>query len=1540
MKGKVEIFEHIGDSLQLIKEESNLIVDGAMETVVDILTHRTAPSSISSVSLNAVSSYTVQAISLGPPQYNLKVKDSRDGVRYIHASGTHYLNVSGDGSGIHVLHTVPDSFATFGQTGRSSRYSQDGFVSFVTSIYPDEFALYSKAFDPVIEQDEFALTVKKPNGRATTTFESQVPFKFGKDYCLEFEGSGTVEVAVITTKASFGGKGGFQYFNFNTKIFDVGEHFVPLTLDPLGKVSLLFDNPYNQIDAAFVPQSLDLQYKILIRMPVNNLLTTELAEITKVTVLNADTYSLQNPEFKDKNSWLHNSNFDFFADLTLSSFNGELANSLNLKTIKGWKVISPLLNSTNPEIELSGLGYVSLSSFEGNSYGVKLVASSLTGSGAASISQVFVAPDFIKSTFLDYFSEKAGGYKPFLFLEFDLFQASSGAQGFNVELKDITTNEYFAFSGTANTVAEAWGTNIPLVAGKDHPGQFKRYSVMIPLGDKYDSLFEIFFKGNGTGSAFNTYILKNLSFASLPGWEYGFANTLSGSIMLPSFEAEPGIILSGNAAHSITGTTYANNVFIGSKFNGINPDKAYNLVIDAHSLSGTSVFNLLVAHKAFNNVNGSNETNLMAIAGLMKLDEPPVNNKSAYIGYLKYLNPYTSVSAYASPLSNDENREDYDITFKCVKYDGEFQTSGIRLFVPCDSGVHTMSWNLFKPESVEERPHLAIYFRARNNSDKHLWYNFTTRKFELFERNIVPPILYASSGDYTIDMEEESEFTFRVIGSQILNYVIPTSYYGALVLQTFGKREESMFPTLSEETYIWDWRLNGTYYPLDNTEWFEQSGRTGVAYYNGNGNWILSSLNGSLLGSMMEPYVPNALIEFSATTDSQTVIPIYGQNQFNANFESNDFGLGTIPTGATLDSTYDIFIFHKSGPGALFKKIGLVDLALGSYNGPESIAEVHIPTSENLAKYWIKSDFENGWILGLSSSPHTTKPVFGNFAVSGIKGISYSAGTANTVPGLVSYTVPVKNLDLVSNKFKFSIDYVNDLGNNTALYASLIYSKTDGKILIWDTVDNKFKPYLGNVSSSDLSGTYRIGSFPYNVANSTPVENWVSPTITLPYDRRDFDKITALFSIVPLGDSRLVLNNLRFYELTTLADASSVFPEFPNPVDKFVQTPTLSSIGHFENRIEEYYLKPQDYQSFEEAIYKGAYLPGSGLEIWSGTGYVSAYGNLNQYGVITPNGFILRQTKTHPNAQTIYDSSAGLIVSAVNPLVDRQIKYILTLTKEEWHFLNSRYGGIGAAGLWTLDYEQTARKLGSEEGLGGPPFLYSGSPDTLQSNYGGPGTYKASPVDAPYPLRNSKVLAAAGKRTGNCYFHTNFSSVPGRVNPNGWAVSGTSYQLSFLYKTNSRYASIVSDNFNEVPLPKNTQWESQAISFTASGKGYDSVLFKIRGERDPISNEIPYLLLDDVILQKTTGGISTIIEHNFSSVSALSHYRTSFPLKNNINLSIVWDGALYQSSLYNTSDLSNYEPVFRLFAKKVFFPGGLQINPASNFITIVWTIDF
>ena len=58
--------------------------------------------------------------------------------------------------------------------------------------------------------------------------------------------------------------------------------------------------------------------------------------------------------------------------------------------------------------------------------------------------------------------------------------------------------------------------------------------------------------------------------------------------------------------------------------------------------------------------------------------------------------------------------------------------------------------------------------------------------------------------------------------------------------------------------------------------------------------------------------------------------------------------------------------------------------------------------------------------------------------------------------------------------------------------------------------------------------------------------------------------------------------------------------------------------------------------------------------------------------------------------------------------------------------------------------------------------------------------------------------------------------------------------------------------------------------------------------------------------------------------------------------SVDWKDLIEKKFPYKLYNLANVEqtPVFRLFAKKALFPGGLQVSPHSDYVTIIWTLTF
>ena len=270
----------------------------------------------------------------------------------------------------------------------------------------------------------------------------------------------------------------------------------------------------------------------------------------------------------------------------------------------------------------------------------------------------------------------------------------------------------------------------------------------------------------------------------------------------------------------------------------------------------------------------------------------------------------------------------------------------------------------------------------------------------------------------------------------------------------------------------------------------------------------------------------------------------------------------------------------------------------------------------------------------------------------------------------------------------------------------------------WDT-----KQWVSTIWTGflDLSATP-------NTSNSVyPFENFLSPDVVIPDPSKTPDSHWWVIRIRPritIDGANFKLADFRYYKTVAAEDVSGFLPERVNPLDKTLQTSGTGAAqqGHHLNFIEFSGTSESSSLSLEELLQHGCYLPGSGIWMSSSTFGAPAVndfsgtlsGTLNELGVVNSDGFILESTVSRAS-QTVLDSSAGFVVSSTPTATvsamdasswvegeGREVKYQLSLMAKDWKFLDYYYGGIGSMGLWTLDYEKTAKKLGGE--FGNPPF--------------------------------------------------------------------------------------------------------------------------------------------------------------------------------------------------------------------------------------------
>jgi len=323
-----------------------------------------------------------------------------------------------------------------------------------------------------------------------------------------------------------------------------------------------------------------------------------------------------------------------------------------------------------------------------------------------------------------------------------------------------------------------------------------------------------------------------------------------------------------------------------------------------------------------------------------------------------------------------------------------------------------------------------------------------------------------------------------------------------------------------------------------------------------------------------------------------------------------------------------------------------------------------------------------------------------------------------------------------------------------------------------------------------------------------------------------------------------------------------------------------------------------------------------------------------------------------------------------------RVKYALTLSRDEWELLDKMYGGIEAVGLHTMNLIETAKKRGSERGLAIPPYLTSATEYPFSSTM----TYGDLPTQ--YPMEggdtagsrepgsegiNSMCLVAKelplskdNQQSAVRLFNTSFGYPA--LDPLGWASGvGNSMTLSFNYKVVDDPATlgvpkahIASPHFGKIEL-KGTKgvWQQFSKTFTvaASGVGENQITWSFaEGQEQALAGTNEIRLTDVKFTNNTHGTVLANYSFSFRSNDAapnagyfnneVSAFNTDWHTPNYMHLNRMYDGASYESSLYNVNQLTLWEPEFDLFAKKVFFPGGLKLGDNSDKLTIIWTLYF
>ena len=501
--------------------------------------------------------------------------------------------------------------------------------------------------------------------------------------------------------------------------------------------------------------------------------------------------------------------------------------------------------------------------------------------------------------------------------------------------------------------------------------------------------------------------------------------------------------------------------------------------------------------------------------------------------------------------------------------------------------------------------------------------------------------------------------------------------------------------------------------------------------------------------------------------DAQQPLSIFGMDEFfNRAAPYGDTELYAGVNGSMVssmwsaekESIYELMLFHIGGSDVEIHNVTLTDAATTFYDGPPSYKKNKLTSEPFIGNLSLTQP--GGWSVGFKHfytgdvPSHTPADI--STYTSGLQDtdvyLRLQNSKAATTPlnknyhtTYLSYCDTVENFGMkAKGRYAFSFDHAEVQANlSEGVFAqwdnSTYWLSGTGSYTQWRPIP----PDIQNLNSAAFRS---VDSFTIAVAQYKEKlsSNYVTPEFVLPSNTPNDALIGIKLKERPTNKNtwNSLKTNFRAYQVLNSVEVSSLMPEFPKEQDYTVQPLTEAStpgeFGHFQNAIEFYPSGTAwDYHAsttahiptYEKAIHLGAYLPGSGLDFSSGafgidgvdaanwgTQTTTFSGTLNKFSTVTPKGHILRHTGLNTHGNWLLDSSAGLTVSG--PFDDtgatdlpansgRVVKYALTLTRAEVEYLTYYSGGIETAGLWTVNYAESAKKKHYK--YGSPPFLVSGT---------------------------------------------------------------------------------------------------------------------------------------------------------------------------------------------------------------------------------------
>ena len=589
MKGNIQLIRNYGDTNQVMFSEENMAVDGMRKTVADIMTFMPDPSSVPGGTgylepgVSSVSSYQIQAFSLGSAKGYYDKRDSRFWYSSIDYSGYNYqlLPLKEDD-----YFEMYDSFSGIGFNSWKYRNMVDANIIKSPTLdnlndWEITFAVPEDPSNPMMtsrtevfgEQSKTVTKFEQTKGQQNVTLRQKVDINLGDDYFLYTNG----RAYQATFDFRIGrGRGGviFEYYNFEDR------KFIPKTTVTEGtRHTTLLNSVYdvnefrfqlrgNKVDQQFLEnQDYYVEYVFPAKSFVDEDFTpwqenyvNPFVDIVTLELCDANHQILKNPNFLNLQSNLINSDFDNNIDLNdLTAQNPALAQSLGYRNLLGWDVVNPILNSEDPATsEVNGtVGFIKVASesffedkaFSGMQDGVVLYTSStdLTDySGGVSLSQTFALGDEFRNNYAYPTADSTtptnlnagngqGDNNATMMLYFQTMVSGATTTASNcghLQLKLRRNSDGFEYlfsaSPTTKTLRQFASNGEPLIVPYSEREVWQEVGVPIILpADANRNQYTLEIKGSGrtdqADGGFCYYAIKDLKLGQFSGWRvYGY----------------------------------------------------------------------------------------------------------------------------------------------------------------------------------------------------------------------------------------------------------------------------------------------------------------------------------------------------------------------------------------------------------------------------------------------------------------------------------------------------------------------------------------------------------------------------------------------------------------------------------------------------------------------------------------------------------------------------------------------------------------------------------------------------------------------------------------------------------------------------------------------------------------------------------------------------------------------------------------------------------------------------------------------------------